>query len=106
MSGEKKLRRKELGEKEENRSFHWAREGWGALDTVSWCGRGKYVKKGSVLFLETSLLMKSGNVVAALNIFLSMWLHPSESLLVLLSLNSPFPFIQLASVALFKPLVF
>lgn len=105
-SGEKKLRRKELGEKEENRQFHWAREGWGALDPVSWCGKGKYVRKGSVLFLETSLLVKSGNVVAALNIFLSMWLHPSESLLVLLSLNSPLPLKELASVALFKPLVF
>ena len=59
-----------------------------------------------MLFLETSLLVKSGNVVAALNIFLSMWLHPSESLLVLLSLNSPLPLKELASVALFKPLVF
>lgn len=81
-----------MGEEEENRSFHWASEGWGALDTLSWCGKGKYVKKGSVLFLKTSLLIKSGNV-AALNIFLSMWLHPSEPILVLFSLNSPLPFI-------------
>ena len=48
-------------------------------------------KKGSVLFLKTSLLIKSGNVVAALNIFLRMWLHPSEQILVLFSLNSPLP---------------
>ena len=48
-------------------------------------------KKGSVLFLKTSLLIKSGNVVAALNIFLRMWLHPSEPILVLFSLNSPLP---------------
>lgn len=41
-------------------------------------------KEGLCAFLETSLLVKSGNVVAALNIFLSMWPHPSESLLVLL----------------------